>query len=50
MTIKELKKETGLTNKKIAELFGLNLTSYNNSTAKKKYEKALCSFYEKYMK
>ena len=47
MTIKELKKELGLTNRNIAELFDLSLMSYANSSAKLRYESALCKFYEK---
>ena len=46
MTIKILKKQLGLTNNKIAEFFDMNVSSYANSTAKKRYEKALCKFYE----
>lgn len=46
MTIQQLKKELGLTNNDIAELFKLNALSYANSTAKKRYENALCKFYE----
>lgn len=45
MTIQELKKELGLSNKDIAEIFGLKETTYANSSAKKRYEAALCSFY-----
>ena len=45
MTIKELKKELGLSNKDIAEFFGLKETTYANSSAKKRYEAALCNFY-----
>ena len=45
MTIKELKKELGITNSDIAGFFGLSGISYENSTAKKRYESALCSFY-----
>ena len=47
MTIKELKKELGLTNKVIAELFDLSPMSYANSSAKLRYESALRKFYEK---
>ena len=47
MTIKELKKELGLTNGNIAELFDLSPMSYANSSAKLRYESALCKFYEK---
>ena len=46
MTIKELKKELGITNKDIAELFGLTVSVYANSTAKKRYENALVEFYK----
>jgi hypothetical protein len=47
MTIQQLKKELGLSNKDIAGFFGLTPAAYANSSAKKRYEKALCSFYEK---
>jgi len=47
MTIKELKKELGLTNRDIAELFELSPISYANSSAKLRYESALCKFYKK---
>ena len=51
MTINQLKKELKLSNKKlsnkeIAKFFDLKPTSYANSTAKKRYEQALCRFYE----
>ncbi len=46
MEIKQLKKELGLSNKKIAEFFNLSLISYANSTAKKRYENALLKFYK----
>ena len=45
MTIKQLKKELNITNNDIAELFGLTPIVYANSTAKKRYENALCKFY-----
>jgi hypothetical protein len=45
MKIKELKKELGLTNTEIAEFFGLTPGAYANSSAKKRYEDALCNFY-----
>ncbi|WP_159523729.1 hypothetical protein [Sunxiuqinia indica] len=45
MKIEELKKELGLSNKDIAEFFELNEMSYANSSAKKRYENALCKFY-----
>jgi len=45
MTIQELKKETGLSNKDIAKFFSLSHDSFANSSAKKRYEAALCRFY-----
>lgn len=46
MTIKELKKELGLTNEQLAEFFGYkNSLSYRNSSAKPRIEAGLCSFY-----
>lgn len=49
MTINELQNELGLTrtqlNKKIAEFFDLTYMGYMNSSAKKRYETALCRFY-----
>lgn len=45
MTIQELKKELGLSNSEIAEFFGLTPAGYANSSAKKRYEDALCNFY-----
>lgn len=45
MKIQELKKELGISNKEIAEFFGLTPIVYANSSAKKRYEAALCSFY-----
>ena len=47
MTIDELKKELGLTNTDIAEFFDLSPIAYANSSAKVRYESALCKFYEK---
>jgi hypothetical protein len=47
MTINELKKELGLTNTDIAGLFDLSPIAYANSSAKVRYETALCKFYEK---
>ena len=46
MTIHELKKELSISNKDIAEFFGLTPAAYANSSAKQRYEKALCLFYE----
>lgn len=45
MTINELKKEVGLTNTEIANFFGLSPTAYANSSAKPRYEAAMCKFY-----
>ena len=46
MTINELKKELGLTNTDIAEFFDLSPIAYANSSAKSRYESALCKFFE----
>ena len=46
MTIKQLKKELGLDNRKLAQFFDLSPTSFANSTAKSRYEQALCKFYD----
>lgn len=45
MDIKQLKKELGLSNKEIAEFFGMSYNAYANSSAKERYETALCLFY-----
>ena len=45
--INELKKELNLTNAEIADLFGLSPIAYANSSAKSRYESALCKFYER---
>jgi hypothetical protein len=47
MTINELKKELGLTNTEIAGFFDLSPIAYANSSAKVRYESALCKFYDK---
>lgn len=44
-SIKELKKELKLNNSDIAKFFQLKPNVYANSSAKKRYEKALCNFY-----
>lgn len=46
MNIHKLKRELGLKNKDIAKLFSLDPKSYTSSSAKERYENALCSFYE----
>jgi hypothetical protein len=45
ININDLKKELGISNKDIAEFFGLTPGAYANSSAKKRYEDALCNFY-----
>lgn len=45
MEITELKKELNISNKEIAEFFDLKPIVFANSTAKKRYENALCKFY-----
>lgn len=45
MTIKKLKEELGLDNRIIAKFFNLTHESYQNSSAKKRYENALIKFY-----
>lgn len=45
MKIKELKKETGLTQKNIAQFFNMTYGAFANSSAKERYENALCEFY-----
>jgi hypothetical protein len=46
MNIKQLKKELRLDNTKLAFFFDLTPMAFANSTAKKRYEQALCEFYE----
>lgn len=45
MNIKQLKKELGLENKDLAAFFDMSLGAFENSTAKKRYEGALCKLY-----
>ena len=45
MNIKQLKKELKINNSDIAKMFDMSYSSYANSTAKKRYENALCKFY-----
>jgi hypothetical protein len=45
MNINQLKKKLGLTNSEIAGFFDLTPMGYANSSAKKRYETALCRFY-----
>jgi len=45
MDIKKLKKELGLSNKDLAEFYDMSYGSFANSSAKERYENALCSFY-----
>lgn len=46
MNIQELKKELGLSNKEIAQFFNMTYGAFANSSAKKRYEDALCKFYK----
>ena len=46
MNIKQLKKELGIDNNKLAQFLDLTPASFANSTAKRRYENALCKFYE----
>jgi predicted transcriptional regulator len=46
MDIKTIKKELGLFQKDLAEFFDMSYGAYANSTAKQRYETALCRFYE----
>jgi hypothetical protein len=50
MTIQELKKELGLSPKDIAGFFDLSYGSFANSSAKERYENALCRFYKHVLK
>lgn len=45
MKIKKLKKELGLSQKDLAEFFDMSYGAFANSTAKERYEVALCRFY-----
>ena len=47
MTIQDIKKEYDLKNEDIADMFGFkNVISYQNSSAKKRYENGLIAFCE----
>ena len=46
MTIKQLKKELRLTNYKLAEFFEMSTDAYQNSSARKRRERALVRFYK----
>lgn len=45
MDIKQLKKELGLSQNDLAEFFDMTYGAFANSTAKERYEVALCRFY-----
>lgn len=45
MNIQELKKELKLSNKDIAEFFNMTYGAFANSSAKQRYETAICKFY-----
>ena len=48
MTIQDIKKEYDLTNEDISDMFGFkNVISYQNSSAKKRYENGLIAFHIK---
>lgn len=47
MTIKKLKKELGLSQQDLADFFSMSYASYTNSSAKQRYETALCRFYQR---
>lgn len=46
MDIKTLKKELVISQKDLAEFFGMSYNAYANSSAKQRYERALCRFYD----
>lgn len=46
MKIKRLKKELNISNQDIADMFNMSYNAYANSSAKERYETALCRFYE----
>lgn len=47
MNIEQLKKELGLSQKDLAQFFDMSYGAFANSSAKDRYENALCKFYEK---
>lgn len=46
MDIKTLKKQLGLNNKDLAEFYDMSYNAYANSSAKQRYETALCRLLE----
>ena len=46
MDIKTLKQRLNLNNSDIAKMFGMSYGAFANSSAKERYENALCEFYE----
>jgi hypothetical protein len=50
MDINKLKKELDLSQQDIAGFFDLSYGSFANSSAKERYENALCRFYEHMLK
>ena len=50
MDINDIKKELDLSPKDIAGLFDLSYGSFANSSAKERYENALCRFYAHVLK
>lgn len=47
LDIKDVKKALNMTNKDLAEMFGLKLSVYSNSSAKRRYEDAVVYLYNK---
>ena len=50
MDISTLKKELDLSQKDLADFFDMSYDSFANSSAKERYENALCRFYEHFLK
>lgn len=46
ITIEKIKKELGISQKDIAKFFDMSYGSFANSSAKTRYENALCRFYD----
>ena len=50
MNINKLKKELGLSQQDLADFFDMSYGSFANSSAKERYENALCRFYKHVLK
>lgn len=46
MQIHQLKEELNLSNKDLADIFRLGYKTYMNSSARERYERAICQIYE----